>query len=64
MDTSERKRETRKDRREWTRTVTAMRKLPAKEINSLDVAPETLDELRQMIGQPAECIENIFQEAA
>jgi hypothetical protein len=41
-----------------------MRKLPAEEINSLDVAPETLDDLRQLIGQPAECISNFFQEAA
>jgi hypothetical protein len=64
MDTSARKRENRKDRREWTRTVTAMRTLPIEKIDSLDGMPETLDELRHLIGQPAEYIGNIFLEAA
>ena len=64
MDTSVRRRETRKDRREWTRTVTAMRKLPVEKIDSLDGMPETLDELRQLIGRPAAFVDSLFKVAA
>lgn len=62
MDASARRRETKKDRLQWNRCLDNIRKLPADRINSLDVAPENLDEFRQMIGEEQD--DYFYQQAA